>query len=135
MSEPERPYSFIPKIAREPLSFDARKLLDDNPIIKETTPVRTSVIQFIEDDKFEPTGSRVLIQAISDKEARQSQISLPGTEHEDKNVSWYIVKAVGPKVKTTKVGDRILHISAAADKVIAKYGCIKERYIICYLRD
>lgn len=101
-------------------------------------------IESIEKGLAKPTEDRVLIRTVSILEQMMKNrtgekiILAPGSDSEfhDKNASHYEVIAVGPLCsERIKIGMKILHVSTAADRVVGKYGCIREKYIMMILED
>jgi hypothetical protein len=103
----------------------------------------------IEENRFIPHGNRVLVRTVSILEDKvlsaggvyikddTNRIVAPGdSDHQDKNAAYYLVVAKGPLVSDEiQVGQKIMHVAAAADKVVAAYGIIREDFIVGHINE
>jgi hypothetical protein len=91
----------------------------------------------INENKVRMLGSKVLLKAVSFIEEAKTTLTMLDIHKEtDANALYYRVIAMGPDVKEVKIGDKIQHVDAAADKLDSNKFCIvDEKYIRMIFED
>ena len=98
--------------------------------------LRNPVLDAIQENRLVVMGDRVLIRAVSVFELAQrtpgplANIIIAGQKNTEKDVAYFEVLAVGDKVQKVKVGDKVIHVSSAADGIADQFGIVHEDDII-----